>query len=183
MMTIIESFITPGNANSIISKADTFFKKATLLGRQLENYRTAESSHLPKHAGEVAGIVEMLALKTNLPIDNQESPQIIRYTQGGEYKEHYDFFHPGESYYQKQVVRGGQRLKTCLIYLNDDFEGGETMFHVNEIVVKPETGKLIIWDNVNADGSLNYDSLHSGLPVKSGVKYIMVTWIREGKFI
>ena len=69
-----------------------------------------------------------------------------------------------------------------MIYLNDDFEGGETHFPSLNLVVKPKKGKLVIWDNVNEDGSLDFNSLHAGLPVKKGFKYIAVIWIRENKF-
>jgi prolyl 4-hydroxylase len=51
------------------------------------------------------------------------------------------------------------------------------------ITIKPEKNKMVIWDNLNQDESLNYDSLHAGLPVKSGVKYIAIIWIRKNQFV
>ena len=111
-----------------------------------------------------------------------ESIHVVKYSVGEEYKDHHDFFHPGEEYYEDEVNRGGQRLKTALVYLNDDFEGGETNFPNLNIKVDPKKGKLVLWDNIKDDGSLDYDSLHAGLPVKSGYKYIAVIWIRENEF-
>jgi len=79
--------------------------------------------------------------------------------------------------------RGGQRKYSALIYLNDDFEGGETYFPKINYTVKPEIGKMVIWENLNKDNSLNYDSLHAGLPVLSNEKWICIVWVRETKFI
>jgi hypothetical protein len=41
----------------------------------------------------------------------------------------------------------------------------------------------VVWDNLNPNGSLDYTSIHAGLPVISGIKYIAVIWIRENKFV
>lgn len=37
------------------------------------------------------------------------------------------------------------RLFAILIYLNDDFEGGELMFPLQSKVIKPEVGKLVVF--------------------------------------
>jgi prolyl 4-hydroxylase len=96
---------------------------------------------------------------SGLPIENQESFHIVKYLEGGEYKKHYD--HSSVN----------PRVKTAMIYLNDSFEGGETYFPKLENKIVPEVGKLIIWDN-------DRDSLHAGLPVQYGIKYIAVIWIQ-----
>jgi prolyl 4-hydroxylase len=101
---------------------------------------------------------------SGLPIDNQEDFHFVKYSEGGEYKPHYD---------------GYDRSKTALIYLNDGFKGGETFFNNVNKIVKPEVGKLIIWDNLNPDGTKDKDSLHTGLPVEFGTKYIAVIWIKK----
>jgi prolyl 4-hydroxylase len=125
----------------------------------------------------------MISSMINIPIENMEGTHVVKYQIGGEYKGHHDFFHPGEGYYENEIKRGGQRTKTALVYLNDDFTGGETEFPNISRMIKPLKGKLVIWDNMNDAGQLNYDSFHAGLPVISGVKYIAVIWIREGRFI
>jgi hypothetical protein len=51
------------------------------------------------------------------------------------------------------------------------------------IKVNPVKSKVVIWDNLNEDGTLDYESIHAGLPVISGTKYIATIWIRENKFI
>jgi len=59
---------------------------------------------------------------------------------------------------------------TFMIYLNDDFTGGETNFYVSNgrlrVSVKPEKGKaLVFW----------HRQLHEGAPVIKGRKYVLRT--------
>jgi prolyl 4-hydroxylase len=48
-------------------------------------------------------------------------------------------------------------------------------------VVTPEMGKLVVWKNLNDDMSINLNSLHAGLPVTEGEKWICIIWVRERK--
>jgi prolyl 4-hydroxylase len=66
-----------------------------------------------------------------------------------------------------------------LLYLNDDFEGGQTDFPTWKLTVIPQTGSIISWRNMKENGELEKDSLHAGLPVTKGVKYILIVWVRE----
>lgn len=119
---------------------------------------------------------------TGLPIENQEEPHLIKYDVGGEYKTHYDYFIPKTSYYEEEMMRGGQRIFSTILYLNDDFIGGETHFPKYNLTVKPKSGSVFTWRNINKDGSMNKDSFHAGLPVSQGNKYIIVIWTRERSF-
>eukprot|EP01083_Nonionella_stella_P255095 876023_1 len=57
---------------------------------------------------------------------------------------------------------------TIIFYLNDDFEGGETIFHVNQkhVSVKPEIGKVLIFVQRGF-----FNPLHEGAPHVSNGKY------------
>jgi prolyl 4-hydroxylase len=61
--------------------------------------------------------------------------------------------------------------------LNDAYEGGETYFSKLDKKIKPETGKLVIWNNLLPNGKNRPSSFHCGLPVEFGTKYIAVIWI------
>lgn len=63
-----------------------------------------------------------------------------------------------------------KRIMTMMIYLNDDFEGGETEFINYKRRIKPETGKLLLWP-------AGYTHVHRGLMPLKGNKYIITTWI------
>jgi prolyl 4-hydroxylase len=182
MIKVIESFISADEAQCIINSGDSIFHAAKTLGREIKDYRVAENAVLKKELPAVKNIIQSVAALTNTPVANQEDPQLIKYNTGGEYKPHYDFFPKNFYFYKKLFWHGGQRLKSCLLYLNEDFEGGETNFSRINLTIKPKTGKLVIWENMNVAGSLNYISLHAGLPVISGTKYVLIIFIREKKY-
>ena len=115
---------------------------------------------------------------------NLEGWQFIKYDVGGEYIPHFDFDSNLDNRHNKIRLAnaGGLRLKSIIIYLNEDFEGGETAFTKLNLKIKPETGKLLIWENVHPNRKLNTDTIHAGLPVIKGTKYVLITWLRETPF-
>jgi prolyl 4-hydroxylase len=56
------------------------------------------------------------------------------------------------------------------------------MFPEAGVRMKPRTGNLLAWCNLELDGSVNAASLHCGEPVERGVKYIATKWFRERQF-
>jgi len=46
-------------------------------------------------------------------------------------------------------------------------------------MVQPEAGKLLAWNNRRADGSANPATLHHGMKVRQGVKYVITKWYCE----
>jgi prolyl 4-hydroxylase len=69
-----------------------------------------------------------IAALMNGPIDHGEGLQILHYTAGGEYRPHFDYFPPGQRGSAIHTSRGGQRVATLIVYLNDVAGGGETIF-------------------------------------------------------
>jgi len=165
----------------MIEAALPTFVKAEVLGEKIDGYRKADSTWLPIHNPISKKVFHTIHELTNCKPEQMELIQIVKYGIGGEYKPHHDFFHITEDYAAEHIANGGNRIKTALIYLNDDFEGGETEFPKLNTIIAPELGKLVIWDNM-VDDKLDYTSIHAGLPVKSGVKYIAVVFIRENNF-
>jgi prolyl 4-hydroxylase len=67
-----------------------------------------------------------------------------------------------------------------VIYLNDDFEGGATRFSKIDKNFKPKKYSGILFYPMNKDGDKCHEnSLHAGMPVTKGEKYIANVWIRE----
>jgi prolyl 4-hydroxylase len=101
---------------------------------------------------------------------------VLRYAVGEEYKPHRDYLHDPKELY---ADRPGQRLRTAFVYLNDVDLGGETEFlHWNKRV-EAKTGRLVSFANTRADGSVEPDSVHAGLPVHAGEKWLATLWFRE----
>jgi prolyl 4-hydroxylase len=182
MIHEFKNILSVDECNELIRISKDKLSEATTLGTQIKDYRTAKTTWLFEKTELTDRIKTIVSEKTNLPIEQQEQIHIVKYNSSGEYKEHHDFFHPNTDYYKTHIERGGQRVYSCLFYLNDDFEGGETWFPKMEYRVNPELGKLVIWKNLNDDLSINPDSLHAGLPVIKGEKWICIIWVRENKF-
>ena len=66
-----------------------------------------------------------------------------------------------------------------MIYLNQPEEGGATRFKEMERPIQPEAGKLLLWNNLLPDGSPNGATLHQGMKVRRGTKYILTQWYRQ----
>jgi prolyl 4-hydroxylase len=66
-----------------------------------------------------------------------------------------------------------------MIYLNEPKAGGATRFKRIDKTVQPEAGKLLAWNNLLPDGRVNPDTLHHGMKVRAGTKYIITKWFRE----
>ena len=58
-------------------------------------------------------------------------------------------------------------------------DGGATRFKDIGKTIQPETGKLLAWNNLLPDGSPNPATLHQGMKVRRGTKYIITKWFRE----
>ena len=69
-----------------------------------------------------------------------------------------------------------------MAYLNQPAAGGATEFPLLDLSVMPQTGRLLIWNNMALDGSPNPWTMHAGLPVEAGTKYIVTKWFRERTF-
>ena len=166
----------------MIEAAQPSLTTSTVLGEEIEGYRKADGTWLPVDSLISRKVFHIIHELTECKPDQMELVHIVKYGIGGEYKAHHDFFHITEDYAAEHIAHGGNRIKSALIYLNDDFEGGATFFPELGVLVQPELGKLVIWDNMTPDGKLDYTSIHAGLPVHSGVKYIAVVFIRENNF-
>ncbi|MDT6960622.1 2OG-Fe(II) oxygenase [Cupriavidus sp. SZY C1] len=120
-----------------------------------------------------------IAAITGLPVDHGEGLQILNYKPGGEYQPHFDFFNPNRAGEARQLRVGGQRVATLVIYLNSPPSGGATAFPKLGLEVAPVKGNAVFFRYKQADGTLDERTLHAGLPVESGEKWIATKWLRE----
>ena len=108
-----------------------------------------------------------------------EGVQGQHYAPAQQFKPHTDFFEPHTPEYAEHCAGKGNRTWTFMVYLNDVPEGGETHFPRLGRRVRPRKGMALAWNNLNADGSPNRDTLHAGLPVIRGEKVVITKWFRE----
>lgn len=107
-----------------------------------------------------------------------ETIQGQRYAPGQEFRAHYDHFLPSQPFWDLEQKRGGQRSWTAMAYLNAVEEGGTTDFTRINLTIPPQPGALLIWNNMKPDGTPNPNSMHAGMPVVRGTKYVLTKWYR-----
>jgi prolyl 4-hydroxylase len=181
---VYQGFLSLGDCKGLIDKIDAEAVPSTLYkGTEQEGFRTSYSCHLSRWDPFVSRVE--VRMSDVLGIDNNyaETMQGQRYRQGQEFKSHHDFFHPSQSYWETEGISGGQRSWTAMIFLNEPEDGGTTEFPHLGIGVRPQAGMMLIWNNVKPDGTLNYKTLHTGTPVKAGVKHIITKWYRQNNWL
>ncbi|MEB3322208.1 MAG: 2OG-Fe(II) oxygenase [Synechococcaceae cyanobacterium] len=102
-----------------------------------------------------------------------------RYGPGAVFRAHTDWFPPDHPEAARHLAAGGQRTWTVMVYLNAVPAGGTTLFHRIGRRYDPIPGFALAWNNLLADGTPNPHTLHAGMPVDEGCKYILTKWFRE----
>lgn len=146
-------------------------------GRQLvrDKIRTSDGAtiHWLIEDPAIVALNRRIAAISHSQYDDGEALALLRYSPGQEYRPHFDFVNGATN----------RRLQTALVYLNDDYEGGETRFVRTGLTVRGGAGDVILFSNVGADGGPNPLSEHAGLPVTKGQKFLATRWIRESRWI
>jgi prolyl 4-hydroxylase len=119
----------------------------------------------------------------NLPVAHGEGIQVLCYGAGGVTSPHFDFLVPGNQANRESLARSGQRVSTLIAYLNDVEEGGETVFPRAGLTVSPQAGQGLYFESCNRRGQVDPRSLHAGLPVVRGEKWIATKWMRQRPFV
>ncbi|WP_313300750.1 2OG-Fe(II) oxygenase [Diaphorobacter sp.] len=150
-------------------------------GEEINPNRTSEGMFFQRgENGIVATLEARIAKLVNWPLENGEGLQILHYGPGAEYKPHYDYFDPAEPGTTTIVKRGGQRVGTLVIYLNDPVKGGGTVFPDIQLEVGPRQGNAVFFSYERPHPATK--TLHGGSPVVEGEKWIATKWLREGEF-
>lgn len=133
--------------------------------------RTSDGAtmHLLIEDPAIHALNRRIAKAAGVPVDHGEPLHILRYRPGQEYKRHFDWS-PGAT---------NQRILTALVYLNEEYSGGETDFPRGGFRVRGRRGDCILFRNMGPDRQADPMSQHAGLPVTAGTKFLATRWIRE----
>jgi len=178
---VVPKFLTKRDCRDLVRLIDIAATPSTLFkGTERPDFRTSSTCHFDPRDPFIESLE--LYISELLGIDNvySETLQGQRYQIGQQYKAHHDFFHAGQSYWDIEAPRGGQRTWTAMIYLDQPAEGGETQFPHLDLTFKPITGTLVAWNNMDAQGKPNMKTLHAALPVVRGAKHVITKWFRLG---
>jgi len=145
--------------------------------------RTSYSCNLNVYDPLIAAVEMRIAELLGIERAWGEPLQGQRYQEGQRFREHADFFYIDQPYWPEYEPHGGQRTWTAMIYLNEPEAGGATRFKLLDLNVEPKLGRILIWNNMALDGSPNPWTLHEGMAVETGTKYIVTKWYRERQFV
>ncbi|XP_057959489.1 prolyl 4-hydroxylase 1 [Malania oleifera] len=144
-------------------------------------------SHEERKYPMVQAIEKRISVYSQIPVENGELIQVLRYEKNQFYKPHHDYF--SDTF---NLKRGGQRIATMLMYLSDNVEGGETYFPMVDSVececggeimaglsVKPVKGDAVLFWSMGLDGQSDPNSIHGGCKVLAGEKWSATKWMRQ----
>ena len=173
-------FLDAATCRAVIDLIDTKRRPSTVSDYNGDDaFRTSETCDLDAAIPIVAELEHRIAAFIGLDPAHGEPIQGQRYAVGQEFKGHTDYFEPGGLDFYKFTSVAGNRTWTVMIYLNEPEAGGATRFKAIDKIVQPETGKLLCWNNLRPDGSPNPSTIHQGMKVRAGTKYVITKWFRE----
>jgi prolyl 4-hydroxylase len=186
----IENFFSLDDCDHLKKKAMPHLKRSTVVDETghtngvVHQGRTSSGMFFSPFMQDpvVTLLEEKIARLTNTPKKNGEWIQVMRYQPEEEYLPHYDFFDPNTSGGRDTLLRGGQRIATCILYLEEPQKGGETIFPYMMISVFPKKGGLLLFYNCNEKNEVDLLTFHGSAPVIEGEKWIATRWIRQNTF-
>jgi prolyl 4-hydroxylase len=177
---VVRNFLDEETCAALIARIDERRRPSTIADDVgIANFRTSETCDLDWRDPLVAVVDSKIGALLGLPPGSGEPLQGQRYAPGQEFKPHTDTFEPGGYDFYVHTASQGQRTWTAMIYLNEPGDGGATRFKRIGKTIQPERGKLLAWNNLLRDGSPNPATLHQGMKVRRGTKYVLTKWFRE----
>jgi hypothetical protein len=185
-IAVAEDFAAPELCDWLIARARARLKPAKILDRatgesSISNTRSGSACLFRRPDSDliVAIMRARIAAITETRVDDMEIPTVLHYSKGQEFAPHFDIIiNPDAPDYRERLARGDQqRVITFLLYLNDDYEGGETEFPALGERWKGRKGEALFFWNVRPGGTVDERTLHAGLPVTQGEKWLLSQWI------
>lgn len=122
---------------------------------------------------------EKMARACGVDVNQMEATAILHYSPGEEITNHFDFVDPNTPNYAQEITDNGQRIITFLIYLNDDYAEGETMFPRLGIKHKGQRGEGFYFVNCLPGQEPDLRTWHAGKPPVHSSKWIVSQFIRN----
>jgi prolyl 4-hydroxylase len=173
-------FLSAELCAALIAQIDAVRRPSTIADATGDDgFRTSETGDLDADDPVVREVEAAITALTGLDPAHGEPLQGQRYAVGQEFKGHTDYFEPNGADFERYCSVAGNRTWTVMIYLNEPEAGGATRFKAVDKIIQPETGKLVCWNNRRPDQSMNPATLHQGMKVRAGTKYVVTKWFRE----
>ena len=194
-------FLTRDEAEHLVKLGEPHLKRSTVVGAKddtgedngnVDTVRTSHGCFLPKEYDDVLYSVERRVEQySQIPYENQEQLQILRYNVGQQYKDHMDGLFSDN---------GGRRIATVLMFLREPDSGGETSFPYGNpfpatkqrmaavqselsscgwrdgrgMSVKPRVGDAILFFSFTKNGDSDPASMHASCPTLGKERYVRI---------
>lgn len=182
----LPGFATDAECDWVIQRASSRLKRATVFDSRTGDQTYAEArdnTAIEFQLPEMDLVLEVLRARisaaTRLPVPIFEPLQVLHYSVGEQFRPHHDFLDPAVPEFAEQLRLYGQRIATVLVYLNDDYAGGETLFPKLGISFRGRRGDALFFTNVDRFGQPDPLTTHAGSPPSSGEKWVISQWIRD----
>ena len=176
----ISNFLNQNECSHLIDIAKDKLSRSKVIDNKEDHYddsRTSYSYYLDvAHDNIVKDIEHRVSSLLQISPKNIEALQIVRYENGQEFKEHFDWF---QNDYRDKIKN--QRQYTFFVYLNDITNGGETSFPKLNLSFKPKAGHALFWENCKSYYNCYDKAIHQGKAPKDETKYGLNIWINFNK--
>lgn len=175
---IFRQLFTPTECDYLLKVAEGLYQPSMVYNaaRQLvrDPIRTSDGAtlHWLVEDSAVHALLRRIGKATGTDASQGEASQVLRYQPGQEYKPHYDYVRASDN----------QRIVTALVWLNEDYQGGETAFLRTGQKLRGRKGDALVFWNSLEDGSIDPLTEHAGLPVQRGTKLLFNRWIRASRW-
>ncbi len=184
-LVVYENLLSDAECTLLVELAEGRMAPSTVVDDErgharTDSHRTSTGASFERGEFAALAVIEdRIAELLSWPATHGEGLQVLRYTAGGEYSAHFDYFDPDKAGSAAHLAQGGQRVGTLLLYLCDVAAGGGTRFPTLGLELRPQRGSGVFFANVDALGRVEPASLHAGVAVREGVKYIATKWLRQ----
>ena len=185
-MVIAKDIATPEICDWLIARARPQLKRATVYGfdggkselRTVDGRTNSDCAFGSRHRDLFMAILRArIADVAQVQLRDMERPRVLHYSVGQEFHRHFDTTaDPNAPGFRQRVI-------SVLLALNDDYEGGETEFPVVGGRWRGHKGTAIFFWNIGPDGALDQRTLHAGLPITRGEKWMLTQFIGRPKEI
>jgi hypothetical protein len=186
VVRVFPDFVTDAVCDWLVERARPNLRRALIydpVGGQdmVDHMRTNSAAGFDLIQADVVQVAVQtrMAATVGISIHHLEGPTVLHYAEGEEITNHFDFVNPRIPNYETEIGQRGQRIITFLVYLNEDYEGGETDFATLGLRYRAAKRDGLFFTNALPTGEPDARMVHAGLPPRDGEKWIVSQFIRN----
>ncbi|MCH9687069.1 MAG: 2OG-Fe(II) oxygenase [Deltaproteobacteria bacterium] len=170
---VVDDAFTPAECDALTRRAVGRTRTSRVRDQQSDPSRTSETWRPPADDRLVVALRNRIAALVDMPPSTAEPLKVHRYGPGARFDLHHD--NPSREVLQHQGVTA-VRLVSCIIYLGEVEQGGDTWFPHLGLSVCPRPGTMLAFHNFDRRGHEDPTKRHAGRTVHHGNKWIATQW-------